>query len=230
METTMNIKEKKYKFIKIRRLDMSADTPAYWMLLIDTAYRLEKYLEVYGEHIGMEYLDLRKNREYMDKKGIDGHYRNREQLVMHHTIADEKEKMKNGEREYLPRHIMGTFVSDIVLIEEKFISPKVKCFIEDGSIMVNHNNGWHPGKNYIKNRFYEGPMYEIVDIIEKDEYIYPDEKIQNIKISQWVEGKHWYAQAYGCTVEVNGRIKWDTQKEAMEAVTKYIEEHKEIIK
>jgi hypothetical protein len=228
MKTTM-IKEKPFKFIKIKRLDMDNVDP-YWMLMVDTKYRLEKYLQKYGEHIGMEYLELREDREYMDKRGRDGHYRNTEQLVMHHTIINEKEKMKNGEREEFANFVMGTFVSDIILVEEKFITPKVKTFLECGSIMVNQKNGWHPGTNYAKNIFYDGPMYEIIDIIEKDEYVFPDEKVQNIKISQWVEGKHWYAQAYGCTVEIEGRIKWDTKNEAMEAVNKYIEEHREIIK
>lgn len=70
-------------------------------------------------------------------------------------------------------------------------------------------------------------IHEIVEEIEKDNLVYPEEfSIDNVKYLQWYNGKHWYAKMGKIDiVDENGNQKWNTREEAENAVKKYIEKY-----
>lgn len=58
---------------------------------------------------------------------------------------------------------------------------------------------------------------KILKKIERKKIIWPEDKRLDIKVSQWANGKHYYATVgkYD-VVDIDGNVKWNTAKRAKE--------------
>lgn len=61
--------------------------------------------------------------------------------------------------------------------------------------------------------------YDILKEIETEKLIWPEPVV---KINRWQNGKHWYATVDGVDVSYDGEYKWNTRKEAQNAVDVYL--------
>jgi len=208
--------QKPYKFVKVKRNDIpdhmrvnqyGKRIDTYWALHIDTEERLLTYLQNDPNMI-QAISDVWDRIIGRSKLGLGGgHWRNQTSLVIAQSLfglpfPDSKE--------------LEAFKKQISLIEltdhvnKTFNKGKVDMFLKEGEIMVNSVGGMYCPK-WVEQ--------EILDTIESDELIFPEE--ERIKVSQWVEGKHWYAKVDKTTVEWKGRTKWDTREQALECALKF---------
>lgn len=90
-----------------------------------------------------------------------------------------------------------------------------KAIDEYGSIYVQWTGGWMVGSivEYGKPKYSENPRNFPKNYTDED-----------IKLSKWPGGKHWYAKVGTMDVEVDGQVKWNTQKRAKEMANRFIEE------
>jgi hypothetical protein len=93
---------------------------------------------------------------------------------------------------------------------DEMVSIKMKYLLLYGKIYINENNGF----------MFPSVDHEIEDTTECNGF--PQFKKSDIKISKWEGGKHYYPTLNGHTISVNGREKWNTEQEAMEAATKWL--------
>ena len=92
------------------------------------------------------------------------------------------------------------------------IQSKIKYLIERKRILININGGFIPWDSNLK---------AIQSTVSNK---FPQFSIDDIKISKWPSGKHFYATLNGESIKVDGLNKWSTEKNAMVAVKKWFKD------
>ena len=86
---------------------------------------------------------------------------------------------------------------------------KIKCLNKYKRILINVNGGFMPwSSNFKKIESTVGNKF-------------PQFSIDDVKISKWPEGKHFYATINGESIEMDGLNKWSTEPITMTAVKKW---------
>lgn len=91
---------------------------------------------------------------------------------------------------------------------------QLKVLDEGNTLYINPNGSWCCD-------FPETPIYDIIDIAESEELIFPDVIFSNVRYIQWNNGFHWYAKVNTLDIVVDGEQKWNSKEEAEEAVKRY---------
>ena len=102
-----------------------------------------------------------------------------------------------------------TFLDAISQFKLMIAQQQLKRIYEDGAIYINSSGGYHSNAVYTYSQI-------------KDKLIFPNYKKDNIKISQFPGGTHWYAYVGNIQIK-NGNVnKWNSYEEAYEYATKFI--------
>jgi hypothetical protein len=98
-------------------------------------------------------------------------------------------------------------VYPILLLAQKcdeIVQNKLKALLNYGTIYININGGYMPLCS----------TFSIKERVESK--VFPQNALNEIKVSKWPEGKHYYPTINGQSIIVNGVNKWDTEQEAMD--------------
>lgn len=183
-----------HKFWKIRNKKFES-MRSYWVYVVDSFESLAFATDVKRNTYTQAYWTA-KNKNI---RSINPHY-DAEELVV--AMACENANTK-------------TIIEDCSVIDDVFLSPLHRLYREFGIVVVGVNGGFHQ---------FDGD-YEVLEEVISDVYKFPEEKYTkwDIKISQWVNGKHWYAKVGNVDVHDNGgNMKWDTYDEAEKWAKAYI--------
>lgn len=114
---------------------------------------------------------------------------------------------------YAERHNL-TIIDAIIQFRLMIAQQQLDRIYEDGAIYINSAGGYHSNATY--NQY-----------VIKDKLIFPDFKSNDIKISQFPGGEHFYAYVGNMQI-INGDIrKWDTYEEAYKYAKKYVSDSTE---
>jgi hypothetical protein len=104
------------------------------------------------------------------------------------------------------------FINTSCELENKIINNKINAVNEYGTIYLRENGSYMLHTSH----------YEVISFIEKDYLLYPEYSEKDIKISQWINGTHWYAKIGKMdVVSEDGTAKWNTYEEAYKEALKY---------
>ena len=98
---------------------------------------------------------------------------------------------------------------------DEIISHKSKELEKTGRILINQNGGYFSWTN------------DLVELESKECNRFPQYDKRDIKVSKWPSGTHWYITCNGTSVEIDGIIKYKSEKNAWEAADKWIKDNKE---
>ncbi len=97
--------------------------------------------------------------------------------------------------------------------EQKIFASKVKTLLKFGTLYLREIGSYTiPGEDFV-----------ISDTVESEQMVYPEYTPADIKLSQWINGTHWYAKIKNLTVEIDGKMKWDSKHEAITAANSFFE-------
>ena len=95
----------------------------------------------------------------------------------------------------------------------KVLGNQLDALLEYGEIYINRNGGYH-FKHNVEDVYKHW--------VRRKEFVYPDFKKDDIRISQFPGGEHWYAYIGDMQIKDGGVQKWDTYEEAYEKASKLI--------
>lgn len=84
---------------------------------------------------------------------------------------------------------------------------------EDRAVLINRYGGWHPG-----------PKSGYKNWCHKDKLIFPDFKKNQIRVSKFPDGAHFYTYIDDLQVRDGDILKWNTYDEAYNHALAYINE------
>jgi len=105
-----------------------------------------------------------------------------------------------------------SFLDALVQFRMKVFHEQYMAIKEYGAICINKSGGYHGVKEYSQ-------------FVNRKEMLWPDYKQDDIKITQFPGGTHWYVRINDFEVRENDKIKWDTYEEAYEIAKKFIKEN-----
>lgn len=173
-----------------------------WLLKIEDGKTLMWYVQQREMQLAREYIALKQELA----KNPDYHVRTSMEQAIFFTL-----RYKFGSD--------GNIITDLMYLCDKLIAPVVEVFHNFGPLYVRQNGSYFPecGKD---------PCVEGVK--KKDEAAFPEETLtkEDIKITKWPYGNHYYASVGMQRVEVDGEIKWSTEDEAYKMALKFLRKHK----
>ena len=89
-------------------------------------------------------------------------------------------------------------------------SAKITQLMKGYSLYFNRDGGWHYGKN------------DYTQWCDRDKLIWPDFKIDQIKIEKFPNGEHFYAYIDSMQVRDGDTLKWNTYEEAYNQALQYV--------
>lgn len=96
-------------------------------------------------------------------------------------------------------------------LENKIFASKLKNLYKFGTLYLRENGSYTIDTGY-----------SLVDSREMKEMIYPEYTPADIIISQWPNGRHWYAKIGKLTVEdEEGNVKWNLKSLAIKAANRF---------
>lgn len=193
-----------YKFC---RVDLFGKT-SKWVLVIDTFEKLKEWNEKYHNQYLRKGVDDIKTRAETWEKQKQGKYPNH-RLQGHWTseVGFLSEVAGGNEKELDLIEGFNTVVND--LIDSKF-----QAFKNEGSIYVYETCQW----------FTRPENCAIVEEIDKDEMVYPKYTKDDIKVTKWEGGRHYYATISSVdVVDEFGDRKWNTYETAYNKALKMLE-------
>lgn len=105
-----------------------------------------------------------------------------------------------------------TIIDDVKILSDEMLAPLIRYYLEGKILIVNKLGGYCFLDDEIK----------ILEKLEKDEMIWPDDNRYGIRILKWPQGKHYYAKVGNRDVEDNkGNCKWNTAKQAEKWAKKF---------
>ena len=108
-----------------------------------------------------------------------------------------------------------SIVVGAVTLEMKGLEGKVKAIENYGRIYLSDRGSY----------MIMSSTDEIVDECTMDECAYPKKSKGDIRVFQWIKGRHYYAKIDKMdVVDGEGNQKWYTRKEAQDAADKYLKE------
>lgn len=167
---------------------------SWWAYVVDSKESLEHILKTKSSHIVGEYF---KAKETLSKQ--NGHI-TREMSAL--AMACE-----NGNSQSL--------LDDCRIMDDVYLKPIVEMYISGKTLLFNYNGGY----------CFLYDDLEITDTVESDIYKFPQTRYtkEDIRVSQWANGVHWYAKVGKDDVLDNrGRQKWDSYDKAYSAAVEYI--------
>ena len=197
------------KFIKIHDNRTNIDYP--WMADINSLQDLVKIEECFCarnardiyEFLGSKdfhhELDDVYGTDYYKKRGGD-HCHPRNKLAPY--LASLTRTLPENQTVY-PLIYFAQKVDETILA-------KIKYLERHGRILINQNDGFMTWCSTFKE----------TDSIQCNRF--PQYAIQDVKVSKWPAGTHWYLTIHGTSIVVDGREKWQTEQEAMDAVKKWM--------
>ena len=173
-----------------------------WYLKISS---IEEYMN-YHEKIGSN--DDYKTFDNL-KKAAEGkaHYQGASYLLNEFILPRKaKEKNKNS----------FTFVELVNEISEFKSGSKIKSLLKYGTIYINCVGGY----------CFPTDDSEELEIIEKDEPVFPNYTKDNINVIKWPGGSHFYCKIGNIDVtDQYGNQKWNTRSAAYEEGLKFLKEY-----
>lgn len=173
-----------------------------WYLLIETSSELANFLAVRGPMLAANYADLKQRVSAHD------HFKDLEQHAMALTLLGTDDKKELSRK---------TCVDDVMLLHDRFLNPYRDIF-ENGKhpLMVNKNMGFRT-------------LDETCRILERrfaDKIEFPHYDEQDIRITRWPGGIHYYAKIGALEVQdAEYKTKWNTAEEARRQAKLYLEKH-----
>ena len=194
-------KEQTYRFAKIKRHDF--DFPPYWVVVLDSLPRVMRYLEEVKSRQLWEGLRGAKNEN--ERNPRNPHYRGMEhEINWTLALADEGGRQRQ------------TVFDDMMILGEVFNTPYLKVFFDRGILYVNGVGGFLPASSV---------AHEVLEERESAHYEFPVDVGQGevARIFQWKGGgTHYYAKIGAIDVVVDGKQKWNTWKQAEQAVQRFM--------
>ncbi|MCK9154713.1 MAG: hypothetical protein M0P12_01215 [Paludibacteraceae bacterium] len=180
------------KFIKVKNNKTGISYP--WMADVtntETLLVLEKWFSSRNAGMIMEFVSSKD----FSCEGED-HYKPSNYIAP--LLKALASNLKKGD---IPAIVFSQTMDRIAGIRETFL-------IKYGRILISENGGYFQWTNDLET-------------IEEKEANYFPQKINDIKVSRWPDCKHFYVvKGYG-TLVLEGREKWNTEKEAWEAVERF---------
>ncbi len=170
-----------------------------WGWLVSNSVHLCEYLEQKSKYHANAYMNAKK------------------------AIADKRHFIKD---EYIYPRLLNkydkdglgpkrkTIADDLRIIDDAFLKVPVEIFEQYGSFLAWQNMCTLCTTN----------GYKYLREIKKDILSFPEENYteNDIKITQWTGGSHYYAKLGNKDVVVNGDVKWNTHRQAKSAAMKYL--------
>lgn len=107
------------------------------------------------------------------------------------------------------RNLRCTFPEACRMIRNEVAMVQNHTIRTDGAILINSVGGYHGDTKYSQW------------VIRKS-FVFPDYTKNDIKITQYADGRHWYVRMGDMELHNGSEIKWNTRKEAEAAAMKYI--------
>jgi len=188
-----------FKFVKIK----AHDNKDYWYLLLDTKESFDLFIKQRSNDLVKSYMHIKELYAKNPMLARDGHFDTPDENVISFLLhlKDETEPRK-------------TIVDDCKVLDS-LLNGYHHMFTIYGTILINKNNGCQTldkDMNILETRIREGILFPSEAIEEKD-----------IKVSQWVGGKHWYVRVGGYDLP----DKYFSYEKGFEAGKKYLEAKKE---
>jgi len=109
-----------------------------------------------------------------------------------------------------------SLIKSAITLENNVIGGKIKAMFRFGSIYIRENGSYMVMHSDI----------EVMDVIERDELIYPQYTLKDIKITQWKGGTHFYAKVGNVEVsDENDNYKWNTYSEAKKHAENFVKNY-----
>lgn len=148
-------------------------------------------------------------QQFKSKRLVESYFKGKKKV---------KEKQHlNGEESTMLQTIENTpnrktVVDDINCISDTMLHPMTKFFLDEKIPLVNQVGGYR----FLDNRV------QVLEELEREEIIFPEDERLGIKISRWFEGKHYYAKVGQYDVkDEEGNLKWNTAQEAEKQAKKF---------
>ncbi len=197
----------KFKFAKVKYNYLKGQIS--WQLLIENIQDLMHYFEIVQPRQVERYFDVKKrlNKKFPPEKFKDvALHLNEQDYGLYASIACKPNRK--------------SIIDDLFILSDTFCKPKINAVLKGNKLIINAANGWCcllAGKS----------GHEILEIIEKDKLVFPYYSEQDIHVSKWLGGKHYYARIGNTSVIVNGKTKWNTAKEAERNAKEFLKTIKE---
>lgn len=184
-----------YKFIYAKhRIHPKIDRyHEQWYCLIDTIESLMQFIELRSNKLCSDYMYIKNKRA----KGDRSHLCDNQQIAIETVLT------LNENRE--------TLLDDIKYLD-KFTQAYIDCFNDWGSFVVSPNYAFRDIDS----------TFEILEERYNEQFVFPDNKNLEMKITKWPGGKHYYAKIGDIeVVDDDGNKKWPTYKRAEEEVSNF---------
>lgn len=199
-------KEKTYfTFHRVGWTNEDGKQTSGWLCLIKTEEHLKAYLQWRAHDIAQCWLDIKNSP---DKK--PGHCKTTLANVMK-TLLDIKMTKENKTR--------ISMVEAVNYMEHELTKTVVNIFCNEGEVYANSAGGYR--STHLRDD-HKGVDEEIFESCVNKDFVFPTLGEDEIKISKWFVGKHYYISVNGRNVEVDGVSKWSTIDAAEEAKENYI--------
>lgn len=138
------------------------------------------------------------------------------EVVMEKPLEERIKLMSNRDFQYMHAAIIqaekieGTFLDGIRCLIMEMGMNELKDIRENGACYINHVGGKTFNLNYTQ-------------FCRRKELVFPDFKIEDIRVKQFSGGKHWYAFVGDMQVRDGDILKWDTEDEAYHKALEIVE-------
>jgi len=185
-----------FKKIKWKLLN---DIHEEWFLVIDDEALLNEYLKFKSKDLVADYMHLVQKA----KKGIQFHNTNMQQTAMEITFGCRPQK---------------NLMEDMKLLDDTFLSSYITIFNDRGTIYICKNTCIRPLR--------DEDIVEVVRVVKSRNVTFPSNTytVEDISVTQWVRGRHWYARIGGIDVEIEGVRRWHTYRVAYDNAKEYLKQ------
>lgn len=186
------MKKTKFKFHKIGN-----NVASGWYCLIDSIEVLTVHIEHMGRRVAQNWILIKDSPE--DK---DGHCGTQE-AGMYKTLLRLEMAKNNVDK--------MSMMDSLDFMTKLSLSSLMNIFQENGEVYVAQNGSCRPSTRLLD-------CEEILEKVISENYVYPTRSKDEFDIKQWVGGRHYYVMENGKSIEIDGKIKWNTCNAAEEAL------------
>lgn len=172
-----------------RKLKSGGSYNQGWLVEIDSVENLMKWAKLQNDAVDI-WFDLK------DESNSLTHFTNEKS----HLFKMKLEKLNKKEISLID--FCGIY--DELLVDSKF-----KMLEKYGKIYINEVGGFCVLGN-------DGIIKERISL---NQYIFPKTTLEKYTIKKWPNGTHYYISLNGSAVHLDGKEKWDSKKEAEEAIS-----------
>ena len=183
----------KYKYYLIKNKKYQT-MPSWWAYVVDDEKSFEHILTIRAKHL----IGCRMHAKKLELSYND-HLTTEEWAIV---MACENRNTKS-------------LIDEATVIDNVFLKPIVNMYLKGKVLLFNYNGGFC----WITDDL------EILDTVISDVYAYPQSGYtkSDIKVSQWMNGNHYYAKVKNVdVVDRTGRQKWDSYDRAYDEAVDFI--------